>query len=230
MKEISIKDLYYSKIHFGHLKKFASPKMTEYIYKTENKISIINLDYTLLAIKNCLNFLENIINNNGTILLVGTKKQASDLIKEYGEKMQMPYVNFRWLGGSLTNYTTIKKSIIKLLDLEENLKRNNLNYLTKKELLKENKKLKKLKMNFDGIKYMEKLPNAIFVIDINHELTAILEAKKLNIPIIGIVDTNCNPKYIDYIIPGNDDSMDSIKFYLETIYNHVIILKNKNKD
>lgn len=227
MTEISITDLYKAKIHFGHLKKFVSPKMFKYIHSINNNMSILNLDLTLNSIKYALNFITNIIKNNGTILFVGTKKSASNLIKSYSEKINMPYVSTRWLGGSLTNYNTIKKSINKLKILEENFNKNKLTYLTKKEILKENKKLKKLKLNFEGIKNMVNLPQALFIIDTNYESIAVLEAKKLNIPIIAIVDSNSNPDNIDYIIPGNDDSTDSINLYLNIISNHIIKIKDK---
>lgn len=229
MSEISIKNLFEAKVHFGHLKRFICPKMTKYIYNTNNKMSIINLDLTLNSIKKTLNFIENIIANNGNILFVGTKKQATKLIKLHAEKINMPYVNSRWLGGTLTNYDTIKKSISKLKDLEIKIKNEKLSHLTKKELLAENKKLKKLKLNFEGIKNMSNLPDALFIIDIKYEITAVLEARKLNIPIIGIVDSNCDPDLVDYIIPGNDDSSDSINFYLETFNNHIKTIQNKKR-
>lgn len=229
MTEISIKNLFEAKVHFGHLKRFICPKMIKYIHSTNNKMSIINLDITLNSIKKTLNFIENIINNNGNILFVGTKRQASNLIKIYAEKTNMPYVNFRWLGGTLTNYDTIKKSILKLKDLETKIKNEKLAHLTKKELLEENKKLKKLKLNFEGIKNMHDLPSALLIIDIKYEITAVLEAKKLNIPIIGVVDSNSDPDLVDYIIPGNDDSSDSIKFYLETFNNHIKTIQNKKR-
>ncbi|HFL8819503.1 MAG TPA: 30S ribosomal protein S2 [Candidatus Azoamicus sp. OHIO2] len=229
MKEISVTDLFKAKIHFGHLKRFVSPNMFQYIHKTNNNMSILNLDLTLIGLKNALNFIENIIINNGNILFVGTKRQASNLIKIYAEKINMPYVNFRWLGGSLTNYNTIKNSISKLIQLEDNFKKNKNEYLTKKETLKATKQLAKLKLNLQGIKNMTILPSALFIIDINYETIAVLEAKKLNIPIIGIVDSNSNPENIDYVIPGNDDSTDSIKFYLNLISNHIIKIKEKQK-
>jgi len=181
----------------------------------------------LNSIKYALNFITNIIKNNGNILFVGTKKSASNLIKYYSEKINMPYVSTRWLGGSLTNYNTIKKSINKLKVLEENFNKNKLTYLTKKEILKENKKLKRLNLNFEGIKNMINLPQALFIIDTNYESIAVLEAKKLNIPIIAIVDSNSNPDNIDYIIPGNDDSTDAINLYLSIISNHIIKIKDK---
>ena len=230
MKDISKTDQYKAKIHFGHLKRFVSPKMFKYIHTTNNKMSIFNLDITLIQIKNTLNFIENIILNNGTILFVGTKRQASNLIKIYAKKINMPYVNFRWLGGSLTNYKTIKNSILKYKELENNFKNDSLAYLTKKEILNESKKLQKLQLNFEGIKDLNSLPNAMFIIDINYEKTAVLEANKLNIPIIGVVDSNCNPDNIEYIIPGNDDSTDSIELYLDIISDHIETINTKIKN
>lgn len=229
MKEISITDMFKAKVHFGHLKRFISPKMSKYIYCMNNKMSIINLDLTLKFMVRSLNFIESIVKNNGVILFVGTKRQASKLVKFYAEKVSMPYVNFRWLGGLLTNYKTIRKSVKKLSELEEGKVKNNFQHLTKKEILIVNKKLEKLRLNLNGIKDMKGLPDALFIIDVNYELTALLEAIKLSIPVIGIVDTNGNPDNIDYLIPGNDDSMDSIKFYLDIISHHILDIKSKMK-
>ena len=229
MKEISIVDMFNSKVHFGHLKRFISPKMHKYIYCMDNKMSIINLDLTLKYFLRALNFVENIVKNNGVILFVGTKRQASKLIKDYADKIGMPYVNYRWLGGLLTNYRTIKKSVNKLKELEENKSKNIFEHLTKKENLMLSKKLNKLRLNLNGIKEMENLPDALFIIDVNYELTALLEAAKLSIPVIGIVDTNSNPDKVNYLIPGNDDSMDSIKFYLEVICSHILSVRENNK-
>jgi len=228
MKEISIVDMFNAKIHFGHLKRFMSPKMTKYVHSVNNKISIINLDLTLKFMTKSLNFIESIIKNNGVILFVGTKRQASTLIKTYAEKIDMPYVNFRWLGGLLTNYKTIKKSIKKLNDLEESKIKDDFQHLTKKEILMVNRKLDKLRLNLNGIKNMKGLPDALFLIDVNYESIALAEAQKLSIPVIGIVDTNSNPDGVDYLIPGNDDSTDSIKFYLDVICNHITSIKNNN--
>lgn len=225
MNNISVVDLFKAKVHFGHLKRFVSPKMMKYVYSVDNKISIINLDLTLKMLTKALNFIENIVKNNGVILFVGTKRQASTLVKFYSEKMSMPYVNFRWLGGLLTNYKTIKASVDKLKELEDNVGKETLEHLTKKEILMVSRKLKKLKLNLDGIKNMKVLPDALFIIDVNYESTALLEAKKLSIPVIGIVDTNSNPDNIDYLIPGNDDATDSIRFYLDVVSNHVLKLK-----
>lgn len=225
MNNISVVDLFKAKVHFGHLKRFISPKMMKYVYSVDNKISIINLDLTLKMLTKALNFIENIVKNNGVILFVGTKRQASTLVKLYSEKISMPYVNFRWLGGLLTNYKTIKASVDKLKELEEDINKDTFQHLTKKEMLMMTRKLKKLKLNLDGIKNMKGLPDALFIIDVNYESTALLEAKKLSIPVIGIVDTNSNPDNIDYLIPGNDDATDSIRFYLDVISNHVLKLK-----
>lgn len=230
MKEISIINMFDSKVHFGHLKRFVSPKMKKYIYGINNKISIINLDISLKLMTKALNFIESIIKNNGKILFVGTKRQASKLVKDYAEKTEMPYVNFRWLGGLLTNYKTIKKSVKKLNEMEEKIKKEDFEKLTKKEKMIMNKNLEKLKFNFGGIKNMTSIPDALFIIDTNYEKKALLEAMKLLIPIIAIVDTNSNPDGIDYIIPGNDDSMNAINFYLKTISEHIINLKNKGKE
>ncbi len=226
---VSISDLFNAKVHFGHLKRFVSPKMFKYIHSVNNKISIINLDLTLQLLNRSLDFVSNVIKNDGVILFVGTKKQARKLVKEYAESVNMPYVNFRWLGGLLTNYKTIKNSIDKLKELELTLSDSGDKKFTKKELLILNRKLNKLKLNLDGIRNMTKLPDALFIIDVNYEIIALLEANRLSIPVIGIVDTNSNPDNVDYLIPGNDDSADSIKYYLETFCSFISkVSKNKH--
>jgi len=229
MNDITVVDLFKAKVHFGHLKKFVSPKMVKYVYHVHNKISIINLDLTLDALKNAMTFVKGIIKKNGTILFVGTKKQARNIVFNKAIEMGMPYINYRWLGGTLTNYGTIKKSIDKLRELEEQVKNDNFKHLTKKENLMINRKLTKLKLYLDGIKDMKKLPDALFIIDVSYESIAVLEAKKLSIPIIGIVDTNSDPDNIDYLIPGNDDSIESINLYLSTISNFITSISSKVK-
>lgn len=229
-KNITITDLFNAKIHFGHTKKFVSPKMFQYIHEINNKISIINLDLTLKLLIQSINFIENIIKNNGTILFVGTKRQASKIIKSYAEKISMPYVDNRWLGGLLTNYKTIKNSIDKLKELENSVEHNKFNHLTKKEILNTNKLLNKLKLKFDGIKKMDNIPDALFIVDTNYEKTALLEANKLKIPVIGIIDTNSDPDKIDYIIPANDDSTDSINFLLNIITQQIINIKKTKEE
>ena len=226
MIEISIKDMFKAKIHFGHIKKFISPRMKEYIHSVNNNLSIINLDLTLKLFINALNFIEKIILNNGSILFVGTKRQASKFIEIYANKINMPYVNNRWLGGLLTNYNTISKSIQRLNNIEVELKKKDV-YLTKKEILVLMRKVDKLNLNFNGIRHMSRLPDALFVIDAKYEIISLMEAYKLNIPTICVVDTNSNPDNIDYVIPGNDDSAESIKFYLDIISKHILDIKKR---
>lgn len=230
MSDITVVDLFKAKVHFGHLKKFVSPKMVKYIYHINNKMSIINLDLTLFALNRAIKFIETIVKKNGVILFIGTKKQARQSIFNYSKDICMPYVNYRWLGGTLTNYNTIKKSIDKLKILEEQIKNDKFKHLTKKENLMITRKLTKLKLYLDGIKDMKKIPDAIFVIDVGYEKIAILEAKKLSIPIIGVVDTNSDPSDIDYLIPGNDDSIESINLYLNVVSKSVKQVVCEDKD
>lgn len=217
---INMHDLLKAGAHFGHQTKFWNPKMKKYIYGINNKIHIINLEYTFLALKKVNSIIKKIIRNNKKIIFVGTKKAANLIISEEAKKVDQPYVNHRWLGGMLTNYKTIRQSIKKLRELE--LMRDNgiLNKLTKKEILLTNRKLQKLEKYLGGIKNMICLPEALFVIDVNKERIAINEANKLGIFVIGIVDTNSNPDGIDYIIPGNDDSINAIKIYTKIIANY----------
>jgi small subunit ribosomal protein S2 len=221
MTKVSVYDLFNAKVHFGHLKRFVSPKMFKYIYSVNNKISIINLDLTLRLLNESLLFVSDILRKNGTILFVGTKKQARKIVKEYAQQVNMPYVNFRWLGGLLTNYKTIKNSIDKMKEFETILSGNCDKQFTKRELLVLNRKMNKLKLSLDGIRNMDKMPDAVFIIDVNYESIALLECNRLSIPVIGIVDTNSNPDLVNYLIPGNDDSTDSIRFYLSTFCNFI---------
>lgn len=217
---INMQDLLKAGAHFGHQTKFWNPKMKKYIYGINNKIHILNLEYTFIALKQVHSIIKKIISKNKKIIFVGTKKAANLIISEEATKVDQPYVNHRWLGGMLTNYKTIRQSIKKLRELE--LMRDNgiLNKLTKKEILLTNRKLQKLEKCLGGIKNMIGLPEALFVIDVTKERIAINEANKLGILVIGIVDTNSNPDGIDYIIPGNDDSINAIKIYTKIIANY----------
>lgn len=217
---INMHDLLKAGAHFGHQTKFWNPKMKKYIYGINNKIHIVNLEYTFIALKQVHSIIKKIISKNKKIIFVGTKKAANLIISEEATKVDQPYVNHRWLGGMLTNYKTIRQSIKKLRELE--LMRDNgiLNKLTKKEILLTNIKLQKLEKCLGGIKNMIGLPEALFVIDVTKERIAINEANKLGILVIGIVDTNSNPDGIDYIIPGNDDSINAIKIYTKIIANY----------
>ncbi|BBA84726.1 30S ribosomal protein S2 [endosymbiont of Euscepes postfasciatus] len=215
---ISIENMFNNYVHYGHSIKNWNPKMKKYIYGIHNGIHIINLDKTLVLFNIALKKIKNIINNNGKILFVGTKKEAKEKIKYYAESCNQFFINNRWLGGTLTNWKTIKKSIKKYKLLYNNYKNLQFNKFTKKESIIYLRNLNKLKKNLYGIQNMNKLPDAIFVIDANYEKIAIKESIKMNIPIFSIVDTDSNPDYIDYIIPGNDDSIKSIDFYLSSIY------------
>ncbi len=212
-----IKKMIKKGIHFGHLTKYWHPKMKPYIYKKYNNIHIINLDKTIKLFKIALQKLKLLTKNNKKILFIGTKKYASKLIKKTAIKCKQYFINHRWLGGTLTNWNTVKKSINFYKKLELKFKNGKFEKLIKKEALLKKRHLNKLKKNLSGIKNITNLPDAIFVIDAKHEKLAIKEAQQLGIITFAIIDTNTNPKGINYIIPGNDDSRKSIKWYLNII-------------
>jgi small subunit ribosomal protein S2 len=204
-------------VHFGHQTRNWNPDMAPYIYGARGKIHIINLDNTLPMFNDALNFMGGLVAKRGKILFVGTKSAAQDLIKEEAIACGMPYVNHRWLGGMLTNYKTIRKTIKNLKDLEVKGATGGFEGLTKKEVLLMIREQDKLERSIGGVKDMGGLPDALFVIDVGMEKIAITEAKKLGIPVIGIVDTNNSPNGIDYVIPGNDDAVAAIKLYLRHV-------------
>jgi small subunit ribosomal protein S2 len=200
-------------VHFGHQTRFWNPKMAPYIFGHRNKIHIVNLEKTLPMYQEGMKFIRQMATNKGNVLFVGTKRQAREIVKEEAERCGAPYVNFRWLGGMLTNYKTVKQSIKRLRDVEAMLAEENAAKLSKKEALVLSRELAKLERSLGGIKDMGGLPDALFIIDVGHESGAIVEAKKLGIPVIGIVDTNNSPVGVDYVIPGNDDSSQAIRLY-----------------
>ena len=210
MADISLEDLFQAGSHFGHQTKYWNPKMDRFIFGTRNKIHIINLEHTVEMIKPATEFIKSIAKKNNKILFVGTKRTASKIIKEEALRCDMPYVNERWLGGMLTNYKTIRSSIKRLEDLSRKKEDGTFKKLTKKEGLKIQREIDKLKKSIGGITEMGGLPDALFVVDVKREIIAVSEASKMGIPIVGIVDTNCNPEGIDYVIPGNDDATRSI--------------------
>lgn len=210
MAAISMKDLLEAGVHFGHQTKRWNPKMQEYIFGERNGVYIIDLQKTAKKLQEACEFVYNMASEGKVILFVGTKKQAQDVIAEEAEQCGMYYVNHRWLGGMLTNFQTIKKSITKLKTMEK-ITDGTSDKLLKKEVIKIKKEKDKLDKILKGIKNMEVLPHAIFVVDAKKENTAVFEARKLNIPVIGLVDTNSDPDLVDYIIPGNDDAIRSIK-------------------
>ncbi|QJC35304.1 30S ribosomal protein S2 [Enterobacteriaceae endosymbiont of Donacia proxima] len=222
MMSISMNKMFKVGAHFGHQTRYWNPKMKKFIFNDKNKIHIINLDKTIKMFNIALKELKKITFRKGKILFIGTKKAASNLIKETAINCNQFFINHRWLGGMLTNWKTVKKSIKTLKELELQSKDGTFKKLIKKEALTRNRKLLKLEKSLGGIKNMGGLPDAIFVIDANHEKIAISEAKKLNIPIFAIVDTNSNPEGIHFVIPANDDAIRAIKLYLYYVTKNVL--------
>ena len=219
---ISMKQLLEAGVHFGHQTRRWNPKMAEYIFTQRNGIHIVDLQKTVKKVEESYNFVRDLAQEGGTILFVGTKKQAQDAIKEEALRCGMYYVNVRWPGGMLTNFKTIKKSIARLNKLKKFEEDGTFDLLPKKEVLEHKKEIADLEKNYGGIKEMEGLPSAIFVVDPKKERNAVLEAKKLGIPMVAIVDTNCDPDEADYIIPGNDDAIRAIRLIASVMANAVI--------
>ena len=217
MSLVSIKDLLQAGVHFGHQQRFWNPKMEQYIYDTRKQISIINLDLTQEHLNAAASKVEEICSKGNKILFVGTKRSASKTIKDEASAIGLPYVDKRWLGGTLTNWKTIRGSIRRLLDIEEMISSGRIEKLIKKEAVEIQKEHTKLEASVGGIKDMKGLPDAIFVIDVKYEKIAVLEAKKMGIPVIALVDTNSDPDGIDVIIPGNDDAIRSIRLVTKVI-------------
>ena len=227
MSNISIKEMINAGVHFGHQSKYWNPKMRPFIYTTFKKLHIINLEKSITHFNDAKSFIEKITKNNSKILFVGTKRAARDIIAKYAAEAKMPFVNIRWLGGMLTNFDTVKKSIQKLENLKSQLDTALINGLTKKESLVIKKQIAKLEKNLSGIKHLDKTPDALFVIDTRYEKIAIQEANKLNIPVIAVVDSNNSFEGVDYMIPGNDDSMSSIELFVKEITDVIINTKGK---
>jgi small subunit ribosomal protein S2 len=226
MTQVSMREMLQAGVHFGHQTRFWNPKMSQYIFGARNKIHIINLEHTVPAFNDALAFIQKLAANKNKILMVGTKRSASKIIKEEAERCGMPYVSSRWLGGMLTNYKTIRQSIKRLRDLEAQAQDGTFTKLTKKEALMRTRDMDKLERSIGGIKDMAGLPDAIFIIDVDHERIAIQEANKLGIPVIGVVDTNSNPDGVDYVIPGNDDAIRAVKLYAASIADAVLAGKS----
>ena len=222
MFEITIKQLLEAGVHFGHPTKKWNPKMAEYIFTQRNGIHIVDLQKTVKKFEESYNFVADLAAEGGTMLFVGTKKQAADTIKEEAQRCGMYYVNARWPGGMLTNFNTIRKSIKRLKDLEKMQADGTFDLLPKKEVAKKLKEIEDLEKSYGGIKEMETLPSCVFIVDTRKERNAVLEAKRLGIPVVAIVDTNCDPDDADYIIPGNDDAIRAIKLISGALANAVI--------
>lgn len=222
MTDISMRQMLEAGVHFGHQTRYWNPKMEQYIFGARNNIHIINLETSLPLFEEALNFAGGIAAHRGKVLFVGTKRAAQATMKEQAERCGMPYVNQRWLGGMMTNYKTVRQSIKRLKELEAMEINGILNKMTKKEAQDVRREIAKLEASIGGIKQMGTLPDALFVIDVGHEKNALAEAKKLGIPVIGIVDTNHSPEGIDYIIPGNDDSARAIELYATAMADAII--------
>lgn len=222
MAIVTMKQLLEAGVHFGHQTKRWNPKMAQYIFGARNNIHIIDLQKTLAKIKEAYRFVRNIVANNQTVLFVGTKRQAQEIIKEEAERCGMFYVNQRWWGGMLTNFSTIRQSVERLKKLEQLQQESKSTTFTKKELAKIEKEKLKLVKGLSGIRDMEDLPGAVFVIDLPQEAIAVSEAINLEIPIVALVDTNCDPDRITYVIPGNDDAIRSIKLITHLVAEAVV--------
>ena len=222
MSVVAMKQLLEAGVHFGHQTRRWDPRMAPYIFTERNGIYIIDLQKTAKKIDEAYAVLKNIIDEGKTVIFVGTKKQAQECVKEEAERCGMYYVNQRWLGGMLTNFGTIKNRVEKMKKIEAMEQDGTFDLLPKKEVIGLKKELEKLQKNLGGIRDMNEVPGAMFVVDPKKERIAILEARKLGIPVIGLVDTNCNPEDVDYVIPGNDDAIRAIKLIVEAMANAVI--------
>ena len=227
MTQVSMRDLLQAGAHFGHQTRFWNPKMDQYIFGARNKIHIINLEHTVPAFNDALNTVKRLAENKNQVMFVGTKRAAGKIIEEQARRCSMPFVSHRWLGGMLTNYKTIRSSIKRLRELEDQERDGTFAKLTKKEALMRSRMKEKLERSIGGIKEMSGLPDVLFVVDVDHERIAVTEANKLGIPVIGIVDTNSDPDGVDYVIPGNDDAIRAIKLYVAAVADAVIAGKTQ---
>ena len=222
MADVTMRQMLEAGVHFGHQTRYWNPKMAPYIFGARGKIHIINLEKTLPLMVDALNYASGLAARRGTIIFVGTKRAASNAIREEAERCGMPFVSHRWLGGMLTNYRTIRQSIKRLKSLEQSAEDGSFDHLQKKEILQLQREQDKLEKSLGGIKDMKGLPDAMFVVDVDHEDIAIKEARKLGIPVIAVVDTNCSPEGIDYVIPGNDDAIRSIRLYTQLVADAIL--------
>ena len=215
MANVTMRQMLEAGVHFGHQTRYWNPKMAPYIFGARGKIHIINLEKTLPLLNDAMNFISKLASKRGSIMFVGTKRAASAAMEEEASRCGMPYVSHRWLGGMLTNYRTIRASVKRLKQLEGMQEDGSIEHLVKKEILQLSRERDKLQRSLGGIKDMKSLPDALFVVDVSHEDIAVKEARILGIPVIAVVDTNCSPENIDYVIPGNDDAIRSIRLYAQ---------------
>lgn len=223
MSDISMRQMLEAGVHFGHQTRFWNPKMAPFIFGDRNKIHIINLERTVPLYKDAVNFISKMASGRGNILFVGTKRAAQDVVREEAVRCGMPYVNHRWLGGMMTNWKTVRQSIKRLKDIETMSTDGTFERISKKEALTLTREMEKLNRSLGGIKNMNTVPDALFIIDVGHEKIAVAEAAKLGIPVVGIVDTNNSPDNISYIVPGNDDAIRAIRLYTQGIADAILI-------
>ena len=219
---VTMREMLEAGVHFGHQTRYWNPRMAPYIFGHRNKIHIVNLEKTMAMYLEALKFVRQLSTNKGSVLFVGTKRQAREIVKEEAQRCGAPYVDYRWLGGMLTNYKTVKQSIKRLKEMESMVQDGSMDKLPKKEALRYQREIAKLDRSLGGIKDMNGLPDALFVIDVGYQKGAIAEAKKLGIPVIGVVDTNHNPDGVAYVIPGNDDSSRAIRLYVRGMADAVL--------
>jgi len=225
---VTMRQMLEAGVHFGHQTRYWNPKMEPFIFGHRNKIHIINLEKTLAMYQDALKFVRQLTANRGTILFVGTKRQARDILREEAMRCQSPFVEHRWLGGMLTNFKTVKQSIKRLKEMEAMQQDGSFERITKKEALGLTREMQKLQRSLGGIKDLGGLPDAMFVIDVGYQKGAVSEANKLGVPVIGVVDTNHSPEGIDYVIPGNDDSSRAIRLYARGIADAVLEGRNQS--
>ncbi|MBI2314064.1 MAG: 30S ribosomal protein S2 [Betaproteobacteria bacterium] len=219
---VTMRQMLEAGVHFGHQTRYWNPKMAPFIFGHRNKIHIINLEKSLAMYQDALKFVRQLASNKGTILMVGTKRQARDIMKEEAQRCGAPYVDHRWLGGMLTNFKTVRQSLKRLKDLETMFQDGSADKLSKKEALGLQRELAKLEHSLGGIKDLNGLPDAVFVVDVGYHKIAVAEASKLGIPVIGVVDTNHNPEGVHYVIPGNDDSSRAIRLYARGVADAIL--------
>ena len=222
MAAVTMREMLEAGVHFGHQTRFWNPKMAPYIFGHRNRFHIINLEQTMLMYQDALKFVRQLAGNKGTILFVGTKRQAREIVKEEAARAGMPYVDYRWLGGMLTNFKTVKQSIKRLREMEAMVADGTTERMSKKEALSFQRELEKLDRSLGGIKSLDGLPDALFVIDVGYQKGAVAEAKKLGVPVIGVVDTNNSPDGVTHVIPGNDDSSRAIRLYARGVADAVL--------
>ncbi len=223
MPQVTMREMLECGVHFGHQARYWNPKMAPFIFGERSKIHIINLEKTLPLFTDAMNFFSGLAANKGKILFVGTKRSARDAVREAADRCGMPYVDHRWLGGMLTNFRTVRQSIRRLKELDEQMAEGTLEErFTKKEVLSQTRELEKLQRSLGGIKDMGAPPDAMFVVDVGHEAIAVAEAKRLGIPVVAVVDTNNSPDNVEYVIPGNDDAIRAIKLYCNAVADAVL--------